>query len=189
MKTSKDGHLTSLDNDIMFSINKGITPLSALKLRIIKISIRDYLYFGLGDNGITPESFLDAYQYLFIKRSENEFIPSLRDKCFDIHFTSSSISDNIDLTSFTNKLRTKRGQLVSSNIINIKKNIRKNRDREWKTSKGKGKKKAYNINHNQMIGLLCNPCDECSFAKLMLYEKPVTISTPKSMLKYKSILF
>lgn len=190
MKIDGDNKLNSLDNDIMFSICKGVmSPLQALKLRVIKISIRDYLYFSLGDNGIKPEDFLDAYQYLFKVRANDLHTNDENSRCFDTHFKNCVLSDYIEMNDFLVKLKDKRNSLISSSPAIIKKHISSYRNREWKTEKCTGKKELYSIPSSEIPSLLISPDNEERVAQLFLYKQDKPLLTNKIMLQYKSLLF
>lgn len=102
--------MNSFDEYVMGLVGAGKLSFGqALALRIIKMSVKEYLYFGLGKNGITPEGFLDAYEYLFIgSRQTKTDVRGLATKHQDLHAQRKRLGNLDDkLSNDTDPIRSK----------------------------------------------------------------------------------
>lgn len=195
--------MNQLDDEFMAALFKGeLSVDQTLALRIIKMSVRDYLYFGLGKNGITPEKFIEAYLYLFKVRSQDPMtwgicsvkerfrgedgatVKRRRDlkqneiqaKCFDTHYSLSALGDMIPMTSFLAKLKKKRETVVNANLKQITAYMRSYRTEEWKrlpTTKRRGK---YSFPGVDPIPVLIAPEDCKALAQLYLFGRRLKVA-------------
>lgn len=185
--------LNHLDDEFMEAIFQGrLSPYQALSLRIIKMSVRDYLYFGLGANHITPERFLEAYQYLFQMRSTQVQRKEVKEKCFDVHYDISGLSDLMPIEKFLKLLLTKRTKVLTENHQQIKNYLKELRSQEWNRLKIVTSNKGSRFSDVERMKLLAEPLEPRRLAKLLLYtrvfpKKPK--AEVKSKLQYKSLLF
>src|SRR5271170_1940274 len=190
--------LSNLDDDFMASLFKGeISVDGALSLRIIKMSVRDYLFFGLGKNGVTPEKFLEAYHYFY--KVKAEFVPThIRAKCFETHYDLSGLSKMLSIDSFLKKIQTKRTQILKANEKQVLTYMETYRAQEWRVL-AKGKKGKHAFPRVNAIPLLIAPNDVKAFAQLYLFGRDVEFQTSKARerrenaagktLIYKNLLF
>lgn len=185
--------LSNLDDEFMASLFKGeLSVDGALSLRIIKMSVRDYLFFGLGKNGVTPEKFLEAYHYFY--KVKAEFVPAqIRAKCFETHYDLSGLSQKLPIDSFLKRIQTKRKQILKANEKQVLTYMGKYRAQEWRTlDRRKGKHALPRVN---VIPLLVAPDDVKSFAGLYLFGRsPEVPKVEKARrlgngLIYKNLLF
>jgi hypothetical protein len=185
--------LSNLDDEFMASLFKGeLSVDQTLALRIIKMSVRDYLFFGLGKNGVTPEKFLEAYHYLY--KVKAEFVPAhIRAKCFETHYDLSGLSKKLPLESFLHRIKTKRTQILKANEKQVLTYMDKYRAQEWRTQvvrKGK-----YTFPRVNAIPLLIAPEDVKAFAGLYLFGRATenkataTVRVRPNTLIYKNLLF
>jgi hypothetical protein len=192
--------MNTLDDMFMEALFKGeLTVDQTVALRIIKMSVKDYLYFGLGKNGITPERFLDAYEYLFRCRSNdprtwgNLCSPErYRDvdgtltvskgtiqpkevawKCFDTHYDTSGLGKNISISNFTARLKKKREMIVNVNIKQVLAYIQVYRREEWTRLPRTQKKGKYAFPRKRVVPTLISPTDSKRLAMLYLYGRNV----------------
>jgi hypothetical protein len=190
--------MSSLDDEFMESLFKGeLNVDQVIALRIIKMSVRDYLYFGLGKNGITPEKFLDAYFYLFYIRSQDPrtwgdcsvskryrnldgllqadkislSAQEVQRKCFDTHYDTTTLSKHVPLNKFLKLLKDKREKIVNANLKQIVAYISVFRAAEWNRlpkSKKKGKHSFPRVN---IVPTLVAPESGKALAKLYLFGR------------------
>ena len=211
--------MNELDDEWMAALFKGdLTVDQTISLRIIKMSVRDYLYFGLGANHITPERFIEAYQYLFKVRGQqpetwgNRSISErfrtldgksqsrkstvqpeeIKAKCFDTHFDLSGLSAYIPLGGFLRKLKEKREAILKSNEKQVLAYMDVYRNQEWRTlSRKKGKLPFPRVN---VIPTLIAPDDCKEFAQLYLYGRTLkhrnkkVRQDSKNPLKFKKLI-
>lgn len=210
--------MNMLDDDFMASLFKGeISVDQALALRIIKMSVRDYMYFGLGRNGITPEKFLEAFYYLFKVRStdpttwgdcstvrrfrnaagivqiiEGTLRPEeVVSRCFDSHYDITRLGNNLHYRKFLELLKAKRTSILNANKKQVLTYMDKYRAQEWRQlGWRKGKHDLPRVNP---IPLLVSPENVKDFASLYLFGRspePVQelVATTKT-LSYRKLLF
>lgn len=190
--------LNNLDDEFMASLFKGeLTVDGAISLRVIKMSVRDYLFFGLGKNGITPERFLEAFFYLYkvssqdprtwgdcglseryrnsdglIESRQDTLLPKeVQAKCFDTHFDLSGLATHLSIASFRKKLKTKRAQIVNANIKQALSYMAKCRNEEWRSLPKASRKGKHNFTGLNAVHLLTDPSDAKSFAQLYLFGR------------------
>src|SRR5271157_1607131 len=151
--------LNNLDDDFMAALFKGeLTVDQTIALRIIKMSVRDYLFFGLGRNGVTPEKFLEAYYYLYAVRGTDprtwgdcSFSDRHREvdgkivhrkgtlqpkevqaRCFDTHYDLSGLEAKLSMRSFLKKVQQKREAILNANKKQVLAYMDKYRAQEWR---------------------------------------------------------
>lgn len=185
--------MNNLDDEFMASLFKGeLTVDQALALRIIKMSVRDYLYFGLGKNGITPEKFLEAFEYLFQHKSQFVAI-EVRSKCFDVHYSLSGISTKFSISAFLDRLRAKRRSVLKANEKQVLTYMAKYRQQEWRTLSTGERKGKHAFAGEGALRTLEYPESSKALAMLYLFGRvvpPPTFTVPQSRsLKYKNLLF
>ena len=190
--------MASLDNVFMEAFFTGeLTLDQTIALRIIKMSVKDYLYFGLGKNGITPTKYLDAYDYLFKCRSDDprtwfnqdttqryrdvggklqthksETLPKeISLKCFDTHYNTSRLAESIPLSNFLARLKKKREMIINANIKQVLAHIQSYRNEEWKGLPRTERKGKYSFPRVGVVSTLVSPADSKSLAMLFLYGR------------------
>lgn len=211
--------LNNLDDDFMASLFKGeLNVEQAIALRIIKMSVRDYLFFGLGRNGVTPEKFLEAYYYLYRVRGtdqwswgdlrtsqryrgsvDGKFISRTRSlspkevswRCFDTHYNLCALPEAMPMNKFLDKIKEKREGILKANEKQVLTYMDKYRIQEWRRlTRRKGKHAFPRVSP---IPLLIAPDDVKAFAQLYLFgrdAKPVAAgATASRHPHYKSSLF
>lgn len=192
--------MNNLDEEFMDALFKGqISYDQALSLRIIKMSVRDYLYFGLGKNGITPEKFLEAYSYLFfcratdpttwgnceisnryrnldgiLERSKSTLSPKeIQSKCFDTHYDLSGLCSKIPISYFLKLLKKKRTEIVNANLKQITAYMGKYRREEWARlprTKQKGKHAFPRVG---VVSTLVSPKVQEELGRLYLFGRSI----------------
>src|SRR5665213_27142 len=204
--------MNTLDDVFMEALFKGeLTVNQTVALRIIKMSARDYLYFGLGRNGITPEKFLDAYAYLFQCRSDDprtwvdSYIPTryrdmdgklrvskgtiqpkeIASKCFDTHYNTSGLGEIISISNFIARLKKKRERIVSVNIKQVLAYIKLYCDEEWARLPRAERKGKHAFPRVGVVPTLVSPTDSKILAMLYLYGRDIPT---KERLNTKEIL-
>lgn len=205
-------NLNKFDDEFMSSIYRGeVTTDQAISIRIIKLSVHDYLFFGLGKNGITPERFLEAYLYLFkvrgqdpstwdvhtIAKSRRVVSPDeIKAKCFDTHYDLSGVSQNMDITIFLNKLVLRRTSIVNDNLKQITTYMSQYRVQEWKRQPEKRKQGKHAFPRVNLISTLTYPNDCQALARLYLFGRSPNLcqnnqakTTQNHTLNYKRLLF
>lgn len=211
--------LNNLDDDFMASLFKGeLNVDQTIALRIIKMSVRDYLFFGLGRNGVTPEKFLEAYYYLYRVRStdswswgdtrtttryrgdvDGKILSNTRSlspkeiqwRCFDTHYNLCNLTDFMSMESFLAQVQTKRREILKANEKQVFVYMDTYRANEWRRL---GRKKGkHTFSRDGAIPLLIAPEDVKAFAQLYLFgrdAKPVAAgATASRHPHYKSSLF
>jgi hypothetical protein len=200
--------MNNLDDDFMKALFQGkISVEQAIALRIIKMSVRDYLYFGLGKNGITPTKFLDAYDYLFISRANdssarfNSFISGRHrnvddvlqthksaalpkkdfQRCFDTHYHTSRLAESIPLSNFLARLKKKREVIINANIKQVLAYMEEFRREEWNKLPIKGRKGKHAFPRVGVVHTLISPEDCRSVAMLYLYGRTIHIEKRPAM--------
>lgn len=200
--------LNRFEDEFMTSLHKqAVTIDQAISLRIIKISVYDYLFFGLGNNGITPERFLEAYLYLFkvrgqdantwdvhhISKSNKVVSPNeIKAKCFDTHYDIAGISKKMEIETFLDKLKARRQKIIHGNLKQITTHLSQYRAQEWKRLPKRRRKGKYSFPRVNVVSTLISPVDGSSLAKLYLFGRtPKThqIRIDINALKYKRLLF
>jgi hypothetical protein len=212
--------MNELDDEFMAALFKGeATVDQTISLRIIKMSVRDYLYFGLGSNHITPERFLEAYAYLYkvralapctwgdhsvaeryrnldgvIETRRGKILPEeIRAKCFDTHYDLSQLSRLIPISDFLRRLKEKRKGILNANIKQVLTYMDAYRCKEWRSlTRRKGK---YSFPRVRVVHTLTAPISSKELAQLYLYGRDP--ASPKTLLRrekpnslrYKSLLF
>lgn len=197
--------MNELDDEWMAALFKGeLTVDQTVALRVIKMSVRDYLYFGLGANHITPERFLEAYQYLFVVRGteagtwgdcsiserfrtmdgvsqtrKGQIQPAeVRAKCFDTHYDLSGLVGYLPLSGFLRKLKQKREAIINVNRQQMDKYMDEYRLQEWRgLGRRKGKLAFPRVN---VVSLLVSPEDVKEFAQLYLFGRAPRASKRKA---------
>lgn len=211
--------LNNLDDDFMASLFKGeLNVEQAIALRIIKMSVRDYLYFGLGRNGVTPEKFLEAYYYLYRVRGndfyswgdlrttqryrgvDGKLVSTTRSlspkevswRSFDTHYNLCALADAMPMKKFLEQIKAKREAILQANEKQVLAYMDKYRAQEWKRlNRRKGKHAFPRVNP---IPLLVAPDDVKAFAQLYLFGRAPRKEVVDKMLTrgnrtYKSFLF
>lgn len=211
--------LNNLDDDFMASLFKGeLNVEQAIALRIIKMSVRDYLYFGLGRNGVTPEKFLEAYYYLYRVRGndfyswgdlrttqryrgmDGKLVSTTRSlspkevswRCFDTHYNLCALTDAMPMKKFLEQIKAKREAILQANEKQVLTYMDKYRTQEWKRlTRRKGKHAFPRVSP---IPLLVAPDDVQAFARLYLFgraPKPASVGKASSGRRptYKITLF
>jgi hypothetical protein len=190
--------LNGLDDDFMAALFKGeLTVDQTIALRVIKMSVRDYLFFGLGKNGITPERFMEAYQYLFKVRSSDPRTwgscgireryreldgtltcrkgtlspKEIQGKCFDTHFDISGLGQRIPLDNFCARLKKKREIIVNENIKQVLAYMGKYRAQEWNRLAPTKRKGKHSFPREGVVNTLVNPDDLQALGHLYLYGR------------------
>jgi len=193
--------LNGLDDDIMIALSKGeITADRALSLRIIKMSVRDYLFFGLGKNGITPERFLEAYAYLYLSDPNKPGMSEVtKAKCFETHFMEASLGGRLSLDTFRRKLQQRREGILVKNQKQVFAYMDKYRAQEWRRlpKNRVARKGKHALPREHVIRTLVDPRDVKAFAGLYLYGRVVETQQPAinkkihctGTLIYKALLF
>jgi hypothetical protein len=193
--------LGTLDESIMDSLSSGeLTVDQAISLRIIKASVRDYLYFGIGPNGITPEGFMDAYEYLYKVRSNTfgEDSEGIKLRCFDVHYYISGLSNTVPIVCFLEKLKKKRESIINGKYEQILSYMEEYRIQEWNTLGVRERKGQYSFPRIDVIHTLSTPKDIMCLARLYLYGRDVDYTKKKELektlrtsvhLEYKTTLF
>lgn len=190
--------LIKLDDVLMDAISTGkLSPYQALALRIIKASVKEYLFFGLGPNHITPEFFLDAYDYLFKVRSndsrswEREFRgkeQEAKERCFDVQYNISGLDEYCPMDKFLTSLQARRTSIVSTYYATIVTYLAKVKEQEWKQlNKLEELKITYNISPEDTLRILKTPDNPQLLAQVLLYgckEEPQQFKVA-----YSSLLF
>lgn len=188
--------MNTLDDDFMSALTKGdLTVEQAIALRIIKMSVRDYLYFGLGKNGVTPEKFLEAYGYLYRVRPEDAttgtdgsflqgprtvgsisttasrkiLTPEILARCFETHYSISGLDQKISISKFLIKLQKKREGILRANNRQIIKYMDVFRNQEWKQLSFRKGKHSFPRKH--VIRTLVSPKDPEALARLYLFGR------------------
>lgn len=111
-------------------------------LYLITREIHNYLYFCLGNNGTTPDKFLEAYRYLFLVRSDRpetwgsrllktqrldvdgrlqNSVVQLTDEemrlgCFDVQYELSGMQDVMHIERFERWLQERRAAILRENL-------------------------------------------------------------------------
>ena len=211
--------LNNLDDDFMASLFKGeLNVEQAIALRIIKMSVRDYLFFGLGRNGVTPEKFLEAYYYLYRVRGidqwswgdlrtsqryrgsvDGKLISRTRSlspkevswRCFDTHYNLCALPEAMPMNKFLDKIKEKREGILKANEKQVLTYMDKYRIQEWRRlTRRKGKHAFPRVSP---IPLLIAPDDVKAFAQLYLFgraPKPVKVAEgSRHHPRYKNTLF
>ena len=211
--------LNNLDDDFMASLFKGeLNVEQTIALRIIKMSVRDYLYFGLGRNGVTPEKFLEVYYYLYRARGndswtwgdlrttqryrgvDGKLVSTTRSlspkevlwRCFDTHYSLCALPDALPMKKFLDQIKAKREAILQANEKQVLTYMDKYRAQEWKRlNRRKGKHAFPRVNP---IPLLVAPDDVKAFAQLYLFGRAPKKEVVGKMLTrgkrtYKSFLF
>jgi len=167
-----DPSLTMFDEDVMMALHRHeISVDKALALRIVKMSVKDYLYFGLGRNGTTPEKFLEAYQYLFKMRIDSGMPELIKAKCFETHYQDSGIKTSMEI--FLNKLKEKRTAIVTANEKQIHSYMDEYRNQEWRSLHRRERKGKYDLPRVGVVSLLVAPEDLKAFGSLYLFGRCV----------------
>lgn len=186
--------MNEIDEEIMQALKNGdITVDQAFAMRIIKMSKRHYLYFGLGANRITPERFLEAYYYLFKVRSDDPKTwgsvgyserfrdlngvmcsrrcrmsnSEIRARCFDTHYIASR--SPLPMGSFLRDLRQQRGKILNDNRKQVFAYMASYRAQEFKRLRRRKGKHAYSW--DSAIPTLINPESSKALAMLYLYGR------------------
>ncbi len=192
--------LNNLDDYFMAALFKGeLSVDQAIALRIIKMSVRDYLFFGLGKNGITPERFIEAYQYLFkvnsqdprtwgnyntkerykdkdgkfIYRKTNLSYKEVQGKCFDIHYEIVGLDIKLPLDNFRALLKKKRELILNENLKQVIKYMGQYRNEEWCRLPPTRRKGKYTFPRHNVISTLVSPEDCKDLAHLYLYGSSI----------------
>lgn len=190
--------LGPIDDEIMSCIsNNQISPYQALSLRIIKMSVKDYLYFGLGANGITAEAFLAAYQYITYIPLYKLVPKEIQEKYFSTHFYVSNLDQWIDKNLFISMIKQKRKYLVTKNFETIMENINLMREEEWDLLDTDSIPIDVRPPAKEVKQILTFPNDPVILAKVLCYQRPTTdkdtVCLPygvcKSTPQYLSYLF
>lgn len=110
-------------------------------LQVVTNEMHNYLYFCLGKNGVTPDKFLEAYNYLFVVRSnkpdtwgerqlktqradakgrQRNVVVSLTDEemkmgCFDVHYDLSGLAEVMHIDRFLLWLQEERAAILREN--------------------------------------------------------------------------
>lgn len=211
--------MNELDDEWMAALFKGeLTVDQTVALRVIKMSVRDYLYFGLGANHITPERFLEAYSYLFKVRGQDSKTwgdctiserfrtldgvsetrkgtvqsEEVKAKCFDTHYDLSGLSVYLPISGFLRKLKQKREVIIKTNEKQMLAYMDEYRRQEWRTlARRKGKLAFARVD---VTPLLTAPEDVKAFAMLYLFGRVPRPSKTKvqnklpNTLKYKKLI-
>jgi hypothetical protein len=197
--------LATFDEDVMMALHRHeISIDQALALRIIKMSARDYLYFGLGKNGITPEKFIEAYRYLYRERKVDPGMPAnIKAKCFETHYEDSGMAPAMKIDTFLKNLKEKRLAIINANRQQIDTYMDEYRDQEWKSLHRGERKGKYDLPRVGIVSLLVAPEDLKAFGSLYLYGRRVPgmakphlaerlskrLRSPSKALIYKKLLF
>jgi hypothetical protein len=162
--------LNQFDEEFMISLAKGeLTLDQTIALRIIKMSVKEYLFFGLGKNGITPERFLEAYSYLFT--DPQSLHKELKPKLFNTHYENSGLSQNMPIIQFLKLLKDKRERIVNDNLEKITTYMAHYRAQEWKKIPSSLQKGQYDFPRDNIVSTLTNPEDHKAFARLYLFGR------------------
>jgi len=189
--------MSELDEEFMASLEKGeLTVGQTLCLRIIKMSVRDYLYFGLGENHITPERFLEAYAYLFKSRANDPTTwgyrgvkeryrnlagelekhtstltpETIKTKCFDFHYENSGLENNLTLRRFLTGLLQRREAIINENKRAVLQYMVVFRNTEWRKHVGSSRGK-HAFPRKNFVHTLVRPDKPKELAKLFLYGR------------------
>jgi hypothetical protein len=190
--------LATYDEDVMMSLHRHeISIDQALALRIIKMSVRDYLYFGLGKNGITPEKFIEAYRYLYRERKDDPGMPAnVKAKCFETHYEDSGLRPAMTIDTFLNKLKEKKTAIVNANEKQIHSYMDEYRSQEWRSLPRGWRCGKQVIPRRRVVSLLVAPEDIKAFAGLYLYARRKAGVAQRDLAKrvskaliYKKLLF
>jgi hypothetical protein len=211
------GHpsMNNLDDDFMESLFKGeITVDQTIALRIIKMSVRDYLYFGLGKNGITPEKFLEAYNYLFKVRAQDPRTwgdcsiqeryrnvdgvlethkntlqtKEVQFKCFDTHYNTSQLAEKIPISNFLARLKKKREVILNVNLKQVLSYMLEYRSQEWRTLPKRSRKGKRSFPRVGVVPILVSPDDCKELARLYLFGRTAPTEKDKTHPKLPSTL-
>lgn len=193
--------INSLDDDLMADMFKGkLTFDQTIAMRIIRMSVKEYLYFAVGSNGITPEGFLDAYEYLFKVRSNqpttwgDTSVPKLcRDvygqiqtiickippeeikaKCFDTHFDNSGLYNYISMETFLTKLKKKRIEILGDNNKRVSNFIKEFKRKEWNSLPKESRQGKLAFNGKAYLQILSAPKGPKELARLLLFARNKT---------------
>ena len=177
--------MNELDEDIMSALQRGdISIERALALRIIRLSTKDYLYFGLGSNHITPENFLGAYTYLFGNMQSSD--PIIQAKCFSTHYAWTSLSDTKPIFVFLRELKEQRKEVVNDNIQQILRYLSLYRAQEWRRTSGhKGKHSFRRVN---VVRTLVSPESGKDLAKLYLFGRDKSLPDQQRQIAHKEVV-
>lgn len=194
--------MSNLDDEFMASLFKGeLTVDQTIALRVIKMSVRDYLFFGLGKNGITPEKFLEAYTYLFYTRGQDPrtwgdcsireryrnvdgiiesrtgtVLPKeVQAKCFDTHYDISCLSQKMGIERFLKLLKIKREEIVNANLKQIIAYMRVYRAQEWARQPHDRRKGKHAFPRVNVVCTLVSPEVPKDLAHLYLYGRTIKV--------------
>jgi len=191
--------MSKLDDDFMAALFKGeISVDQAIALRIIKMSVRDYLYFGLGKNGITPEKFLEAHAYLFRVRGQDPRTwgdcrlssryrnvggklqtrrstiqsKNVQAKCFDTHYDTSGLAKTIPVSNFLDKLKKKRESVINANLKQVFAYMSDYRAQEWRALPKRFRKGKHSFPRVNVVYTLVSPSSSGKdLARLYLFGR------------------
>ena len=133
--------------DLLSNISLGVdtTPEKLIYLSVIQDAVQQYLFFGLGKNGTTPDLFFESFNYLFKVRSTNQltWYPNkyrlqtivngnfeytkvtrlsdreLRNCCFDMQYQHSGLSKYMSIEKFLARLKTERLHILTNNYDQV----------------------------------------------------------------------
>ena len=187
--------------DVIAAILQGNTPAEyGVFAEILIKSIHNYFYWGLGRNGCTDVKWLDAYEYLFkirsddqstwgdrvqcyteevgegdqVRRIKHEDIlddEDMRLRCFDVHYKLLNLDQKFPLSTFLRMLEQRRQAILKDNREQIENYLEMQRAREF-AGMPAGSQMRFSFKFHDFIKTLSKPDSIRQVEELVMFPMP-----------------
>lgn len=181
--------------DLMVDL-KNSSPSQIMALRVILASVRSYLFYALGANGMDADEFYISVQYLFYVRSDKPetwgsrevtrtyvgndgkvcsrtFLltdKEMQSMCFDYHYDVAGLKNCWPMSKFLKELQEERKNILAANTKQVERYIADERQKEWKELGDRQIPPLKIFSWNTMQTLL-KPSSGFELAELLYYSR------------------